>query len=259
MSARWRRWAGRAVWLAALLGGWEAVRLLARPSPALYPSLGAIAVRLGASLWRGELLGQIGLSLALVVGGLALGVLLAFLAALAASAHPWVDELLGTLIAILHPLPGLALLPVIILWLGTGFEAILCIIVHSVLWPVATNLRSGYRSLPQSWRIVARNLGLPPTARFFQITLPGTAPFLLAGARIGWSRAWRALISAEMVFGAVGGLGGLGWFLYSRRVFMDTAGLFAGILVVIVLGVVVEEVGFGRLERGTVERWGVSA
>jgi len=259
VNAARRRWLGRGAWLAALLAAWEAVRLLARPSPALYPSLARVFSRLGAALLGGELPGQIALSLALVVGGLLAGTLLAFLATLAASLHPWLDRFLDTLIAVLHPLPGLALLPVIILWLGTGLEAILCIIVHSGLWPVATNLRSGWRSLPQSWRLVARNLGLPPAARFLRITVPGTVPFLLAGARIGWSRAWRALISAEMVFGAAGGLGGLGWFIYSRRVFMDTAGLFAGILVVVVLGVLVEAAGFGAQERMTVERWGISS
>ncbi len=259
MSRPWLRWAQRAAFLAALAAGWEAVRLLAKPQPQLYPSLATVAASLLDALRAGALPRQIALSLALVLGGLLLGTVAAFALSFAASAHRLLDDLLGLLIAILHPLPGLALLPVVILWVGTGFEAVLLVIVHSVLWPVATSLRAGSRSLPGAWRIVARNLGLGPAARFVRVTVPGIVPFLLAGARIGWSRAWRALISAEMVFGAAGGLGGLGWFVYSRRVFMNTGGLFAGILVVIILGVAVEELGFRTLERLTIERWGVSA
>ena len=70
---------------------------------------------------------------------------------------------------------------------------------------------------------------------------------------------WRALISAEMIFGAVAARGGLGWFLHTRRVFMDTAGLFAGILVVMIVGSAVENGLFGTLERRTIGRWGGTA
>ena len=76
--------------------------------------------------------------------------------------------------------------------------------------------------------------------------------------KIGWARAWRALISAEMVFGAVGSKGGIGWYLLNQRTFMDTSGLFAGIILVILIGIFVEDVVFGAIESRTLKKWGTN-
>ena len=94
--------------------------------------------------------------------------------------------------------------------------------------------------------------------RFLKITLPASLPYFLAGSRIAFARSWRALISAEMIFGAAGGKGGIGWFLYNKRVFMDSSGLFAGLLVIVVAGILTEEVFFTILENKTVKKWGMS-
>jgi NitT/TauT family transport system permease protein len=59
-----------------------------------------------------------------------------------------------------------------------------------------------------------------------------------------------------MIFGAVGATGGLGWFLFQKRVFMDTPGLFAGLIMVAVIGLIVEDVVFGFLEKKTLGTWG---
>jgi NitT/TauT family transport system permease protein len=150
-------------------------------------------------------------------------------------------------------------LPLIILWAGTGTTAVLVIIVHSVVWPLTTNLYAGFRSVPAHLYDVVRNYRLSTLELVRHLLLPSAFPFLLAGLRIGWARAWRALIAAEMVFGAVGARGGIGWFIFQRRVFMDTTGLFAGIVSVMLIGVIVEELVFESLERMTVRKWGVSS
>ena len=195
-------------------------------------------------------------SLFLIGAGLTLGasgaVILVFLAEL----HPFLGKAVSTAAAVFHPLPGIALLPVVILWFGTGIPAVMVIIVHSVLWPLTINLKSGYESLPATWRLVADIFSFSPAERFYRVTLPGSVPFILSGAKIAWARAWRALISAEMVFGAVAYSGGIGWFIFSRRIFMDTAGIFAGIAAVVCLGLIVEQGIFRPLEKAAQKRWG---
>ncbi len=62
------------------------------------------------------------------------------------------------------------------------------------------------------------------------------------GVHIGWARGWRGLISAEMIFGSISQIGGLGWYMYQRRAFMDTAGMYAGIIFVMLIGLIVEGV-----------------
>jgi hypothetical protein len=71
--------------------------------------------------------------------------------------------------------------------------------------------------------------------------------------------AWRTLIAAELVFGVASGKGGLGWFIYESRTVLDIPAVFAGLLTVIVIGLMVENLGFRLIERRTVRRWGVQS
>ena len=201
---------------------------------------------------------QVAISLAVILVGGGFALVLALVAVLVAGASKTLEAAIEIVGSLLHPLPGIALLPVIVLWFGIGPEAVLVVIIHSVFWPVLTNLQAGYRSIPTTWRMVAENYRITGVVYLLRVALPSTSPYLLAGLRIAWARAWRALISAEMLFGAVAAGGGLGWFIHSRRVFMDTPGLFAGILAVMAVGSLVESVVFSRLEERTVRRWGMS-
>ena len=75
--------------------------------------------------------------------------------------------------------------------------------------------------------------------------------------KIGWAFAWRTLIAAELVFGASSGQGGLGWYIFQNRNELYTDKVFAGLAMVIAIGLAVESLGFHTLERLTVRRWGV--
>lgn len=248
----------RIVWICLLIIIWISFIKIGNFSPIILPSPVEVMDSLFLGLTEGLLLKQISISLVLVLCGLIMGTIIAFsLLFLAVSSEPG-ESLVTTLTAIFHPLAGIALLPVVILWFGTGALSIIFIIIHSVVWPMVTNLISGYRSIPETYKIVGRNYELSPFEMFFKITIPGSFPYILAGLKISWARAWRALISAEMIFGAVFGSGGIGWYIFSKRVFMDTPGMFAGIVVVIVIGVLIEDLIFGVIEKRTVLRWGMS-
>ncbi len=244
--------------LVIMIGLWEVSRRLFTVSPLVMPGIVDIVVSLARSVWSGEILRQLGFSFAIIGVSTGIAFVLALGAMLASATSTVTREAIGALSSLLHPLPGIALLPVVILWFGTGRIAIAVIIVHSVFWPLLTNLLAGYQSVPTTYRLVSRNLGLSTFEFTFRIAVPATVPYLVAGLRIAWARSWRALISAEMVFGAVAGRGGIGWYLHTQRVFMDTTGLFAGILVVMVIGSLVERGALGYLERVTVHRWGTS-
>lgn len=68
------------------------------------------------------------------------------------------------------------------------------------------------------------------------------------------SVAWRTLIAAELVFGASSGKGGLGWFIFQNRNELNTDRVFAGLVLVVLIGLIVENVVFATLERLTVRR-----
>ncbi len=193
----------------------------------------------------------------LVIGYLAGLVLAGLLTALASTTRIGAD-LLETLTAIFNPLPSIALLPLALIWFGLGEGAIIFVLIHAVLWAVALNTFSGFKSISPTLKMVGQNYGLSHTAYIFRILIPGAFPSILTGLKVGWAFAWRTLIAAELVFGAQGGSGGLGWFVFERKNQLLIADVFAGLLTVILFGLLVENVIFKTVERRTVERWGMS-
>lgn len=91
-----------------------------------------------------------------------------------------------------------------------------------------------------------------------QILIPAALPAILSGLKIGWAFAWRTLIAAELVFGAASGRGGLGWYIFQNRNELYTDRVFAGLVLVILIGLVIENVVFSAFERLTVRRWGMA-
>jgi NitT/TauT family transport system permease protein len=158
-----------------------------------------------------------------------------------------------------NPLPAIALMPLALLWLGLGTRSLLFVVVHSVLWPLSLSIYTGFTSAPSTLRAVGQNLGLRGFHFVAGILLPAAVPHLLSGLKIAWAFAWRTIIAAEMVFGVAGSQGGLGWFIYENRFEMNTDLVFAGLVTVVVIGLAVENVLFGWLERKTVVRWGMSS
>ncbi|NLB73739.1 MAG: ABC transporter permease subunit, partial [Firmicutes bacterium] len=193
-----------------------------------------------------------------VAWGLSLATASAVLATALAMCSPLASECMETLMAILHPLPGIAILPIVILWLGTGRRSILAVIWFAAVWPLIANLHTGLRSVPITQIEAGRNLGLRGVRLVRTVLIPGAFPYILSGLRVAWARAWQALVASEMVFGASGGEGGLGWFIYKRRFFMEVPGVFAGMIVIVLIGLIVERVCFEQIEIRTVRRWGMT-
>lgn len=247
----------RTFWIIVLGIIWETIASSGWINPLSFPSIQEILKALYQSIISGEIIGKTIYSLNLILGSLIIGIVIAVFLSLLSIKSKILEGFVETLIAIAHPLPGIALLPIIILWLGVGTSSIIFIIVHSVLWPMVLNLLTGFKSIPKIYEQLGENYELNTFEVIRHILIPASFPYFLAGVKIGWARAWRALISAEMVFGATGGIGGLGWFIFKKRVFMDTAGMYSGLLIIVLIGILVEDILFSKLEKRTVKRWGM--
>lgn len=254
-----RRWVSRLFFLALLLGVWELTAVLSGISPLLLPPVEQVARAFWQGITQGTLLLQTLFSLGVIALGFAVSLLLALLLGIAARLSPFVDRLTDALTVMAHPLPGMALLPLIVIWFGTGTPAVTMVIVHACLWPILLSLQNGMRDAPALYSDLGRNFSMNKLGIVLEILLPASFSQLLSGFRIGWARAWRALISAEMVFGAIGAYGGLGWYIFKERTMMNTAGLFAGILLVAVIGMLMEGLVFEKLEKKTLRKWSAGA
>jgi NitT/TauT family transport system permease protein len=235
---------------------WEAAARWAG-NELLLPTFAQTARAFAEGVASGELIDKTRVSLAVLAQGYALGVLAAFcLTALAASTQ-FGRDLLATLTAMFNPLPAIALLPLALLWFGLGRTSLVFVLVHSVLWPLALATFAGFQAVPETLRMAGRNYGLRGLRYVALLLVPSALPAILSGLRIGWAFAWRTLIAAELFFGASSGRGGLGWYIFQNRNEIYTDRVFAGLATVILIGWLVERLGFDTLERVTVRRWGM--
>jgi NitT/TauT family transport system permease protein len=225
----------------------------------LFPSLTETVRSLVAHVADGSLPARAWASIKVLLMGYAAGVVLAGTLTILAINTRLGSDFLETMTAMFSPLPAIALLPLALIWFGLGNGSLVFVLIHSVLWPVALNTHSGFRAVSQTLRMVGRNYGLKGFRYVRKILVPAAFPSILTGLKIGWAFAWRTLVAAELVFGVSSGQGGLGWFIFENRNQLDIPAVFAGLLTVILIGLVVENLIFRTIERRTVLRWGLQS
>jgi len=205
----------------------------------------------------GELLEKVWISLQVLIKGYLIGIALAFVLTTLAVSTQLGRDFLSTLTAMFNPLPAIALLPLALLWFGLGQNSLIFVLIHSVVWALALNTYTGFLGVSETLRMAGRNYGLRGLRFVLFMLVPAALPSILAGLRIGWAFAWRTMIAAELVFGASSGKGGLGWYIFQNRNELFTDKVFAGLAMVIIIGLLVENLGFNTIERLTVKRWGM--
>ena len=249
--------------LVGLIVLWELYTRFGGVSEYILPTFSSTGSALIQALWTEGLLIMIGNSISVLLAGYVIGIVIATLLTTLAVTTRFGSDLLGTLTAMLNPLPAIALLPMALLWFGLGADAIVFTLLHSVIWPVALNTHTGFLGVSDTQRMVGRNYGLRGIVYVAKILIPAAFPSILTGLRIGWAYAWRTLIAAELVFGGSiadtdgESSGGLGWFIFANQMDMQIPHVFAGLFSVIVVGVLVESVVFRKIEERTVARWGM--
>ncbi|MDX1434554.1 MAG: ABC transporter permease [Gammaproteobacteria bacterium] len=249
--------------LVTLVVVWQLYTQLADVSEYILPTFSSTAEALYQAVVHERLLAMIWNSMTVLLTGYAIGLVIATVLTTFAVATRFGSDLLSTLTAMLNPLPAIALLPMAMLWFGLGADAIVFTLLHSVVWPVALNMHTGFMGVSDTQRMVGRNYGLRGINYVTKILIPAAFPAILTGMKIGWAYAWRTLIAAELVFGGSvvdnegTGSGGLGWFIFANQMDLQIPYVFAGLFTVILVGVLIENLVFKNIEQRTIARWGM--
>lgn len=238
---------------------WELYTRIAQVPTLTFPTFVDTVAALWNGLFRFDLGLQIWTSLKVLLAGYAIGIAIGAALSFIAVSSRFGSDVLGTLTSMLNPLPAIALLPLALIWFGLGAKSLIFVLLHSIVWPVALNTHSGFMSVAEPLRMVGRNYGLRNVRYVAKILIPAAFPSILAGLKLGWAFAWRTLIAAELVFGAAAEGGGLGWFIFASRNELDMPSAFAGLLTVILIGFLVENVIFRNIESRTLVRWGMQS
>ena len=226
---------GGAVALVCLIALWQAASSFLGVSPLFLPSPAAIVSALWRLVTQGDLLSQIGISALRILAGWSLGAVAGLAVGLAMGLFTFARAAGFAIVSALFPIPKIALLPLMILWLGIGESSKIATIALGVFFPTAISAASGVDAVPRNLIRMAQSFGLPFGDIVRKVVLPGALPSILAGFRISTSIALLLVVSAEMV----GAEKGIGAFVLQAGNLMQTDQLLAGVVVLSLLGLVV--------------------
>ena len=240
---------------ALLVAVWYAVARAEVWSPFLFPGPDDVFRSLRTNIENGLLLDALQRSMQRLVVGYAISFVLGVALGVLTASSRWADETIGGVVLGLQSLPSITWLPLAILWFGLSERAIIFVVLMGSAFSVAISARAGIRGLPPLLERAAGTLGATRWQRYRYVVIPAMVPSMIGGMKQGWSFAWRSLMAGELLFVSLG----LGHMLNLGRELNDISLVFAVMLVIILVGVAVDRLLFGRAEAWVRERWGFAA
>jgi NitT/TauT family transport system permease protein len=239
---------GIGFWQVVVWSGWRPEFALAPPREAWndlweYLEEGTLTTALAITMRRAA----VGFALAIVIGTI-VGSLVARIRPLRAA--------VGSLIAGLQTMPSIAWFPLAILIFKLSEQAILFVVVLGAAPSIANGLIAGADTIPPILLRAGRVLGARGLAAYRYVILPASLPSFVGGLKQGWAFAWRSLMAGELLV-VLRGKESVGFLLNQNREVNNSSGLLATMIVILVIGIVVDSVLFGTLERAIQRRWGL--
>jgi len=238
------------------LAAWQVVTWLGLKSDDELPGPLPVLSRLWEE--RGEFFQAALLTLRRAAVGYSLAVVIGSAFGLIVSRSRVIRAAIGSMINGLQTMPTIAWFPLAILLLGPSESAIQFVVILSGAPAIASGLISGVDHIPQLLLRAGHVLGARGVSAYRHVVLPAALPGYVAGLRQGWAFAWRGLMAGEIVV-VIGERLSLGSQLQAARDAEDSVRLIAGMIVVLLIGVLVDVFGFSRADAAIRKRWGLQA
>lgn len=164
-----------------------------------------------------------------------------------------INRFFTPILSILLPIPSLAWVPIVILWLGIGNSTPIFIVFLSGIFSIVYNTSIGARSVDHKLIWAAQTMGASKFQVFMDVILPGSLSYIITGTKLAIGGGWRSLVAAEMLSAT---MFGLGYRIFQAKGFMQIEMMYAGIIWLALLGFLLENCAFRPLESKTIKRWG---
>ncbi len=230
--------------LAALLI-WQALVQLAGLPAFILPAPGEVGRRLVGALVDGSLLRHTAATMIEVVGGMAIGILVATSLGYVLAKSPPVERILAPYIVASQSVPIVAIAPLLVIWFGSGRLSKILISALIVFFPILVNTVVGVRSVPEDLRDLMRSLRATRWQMFYLLEVPAAMPVLLGGLKVGATLSVIGAVVGEFVAADEG----LGFLINVARGLYDTSLVFVSVFVLVTIAL-----GFYALVA-LIERW----
>jgi NitT/TauT family transport system permease protein len=233
-----------------LIIGWEVAATIVN-NPFFLPKLETVIPVLLSPfsdiLGTGSLVQNALVSIERVVLGFALAAAVAIPLGIGMGRFAVLNDFFDTTIELLRPVPPLAWVPLALAWFKIGIVSIVFIIFIGAIFPILLNTVDGVRGVKNTWVEVSTTLGASERQILTKVVLPGAAPTIWTGLRVGFGISWMCVVAAEILPGPTSGLGYLIMYAYNLG---QINVIIAGIIVIGLIGLVVDQ-GFRAVEK----RW----
>ncbi|MGH2768520.1 MAG: ABC transporter permease [Actinomycetota bacterium] len=229
------------------MSGWKPHYVLPGPVPVLH--------RLAEDLANGNILAAAAVTMRRAALGFGMALLLGSAVGIAVSSNAYLRRAIGALITGLQTMPSIAWFPLAILLFQLSERAIQFVVVLGAAPAIAVGIIAGIDQIPPLLLRAGRVLGARGLATYRHVVLPAALPGFAGGLKQGWAFAWRSLMAGELLV-IISNRSSLGVRLQLAREISDAEGLLAGMLVILIIGILVDLLVFGRLDEAVRKRWG---
>jgi ABC-type nitrate/sulfonate/bicarbonate transport system permease component len=240
--------------LAFVLLVWEGIARLEIIHPALFPTVTEIFTKMWELTLEGIFLRDVAHSLLRLLSSVFFAIVIGTISGLLMGTSRWVEKVIIPPLNFFLAIPGIAIFPIVILWFGLTEKAIVFTLAFEASLSIMLNTWGGVKSVDVSLINAGRALGARGYRLFYKVLMPAALPAIITGYRQGFSRAWRILVAGEML-ASIGS--GIGFRIFEARAFLASDVMYAGVIVIGVLGFLLERVVLRSLEIFTVQRWGM--
>lgn len=164
-----------------------------------------------------------------------------------------VREFVDPVIRSLYPIPGIAWIPLAILWFGLGNTAVIFVVFIAEFFPLYFNTEAGARNINPIIVDAGRCYGAKGLTLLRRVILPASSPYIITGMRIALGGAWRMIVAGEMLASQ----SGIGSVLMESRYQFRANDLMMAMILISIVGFATERLIIGTLEKKTTERWEV--
>jgi len=238
-QARWDRpidvaWRGaaRSFSIVVLLVAWDAFARSGKVTPFMLPPFSAVVARIYADAVAGQLWLNLGATVYRAMAGFLIAAVGGIVLGAAMSRVRPIRWFFDPLISVGFPVPKIAFLPIIMLWLGVYDLSKISMVVFDAIFPVVTATIAGLAAVDKELIWSARNMGAREHELMWQVALPAALPPILTGLQVALPIALIVAIVVEMAMGGYG----LGGAMMSASRFADSRGVFAGIVEISIAG-----------------------
>jgi len=216
---------------------WEFSSRMGFVKSTLLPSPTDIFITSLNMIKSGELFHHLGISIFRVLQGYAIGASLGIAVGVLTGLFPKIEQIFSLFLGFLRPIPVIAWVPVLILWMGIDESSKITVIAIGSFWPVLINVVDGIRNVDKRYLEVAQILEKNRKQVLFKVVFPSALPSIFTGLRIGIGTAWMCVVGAELIAAS----SGIGYLIMYSRELLQSDVMYVGVFSIGITGLLIDK------------------